>query len=140
LYRLRTDRLAPVNTIDYVLAHTRFMGASTVAELDDILSRFTDVQWGHVRTTHGIPIEVLTWKMTLGRGRIWPNSLIVIAKGGHSCCLCGSRVSCYQVISLTRCILIRISVTPSDMGDAWLLLLFCRSAILLCSYEIYGYV
>jgi hypothetical protein len=27
-------------------------------------------------------------------------------------------VSCYQVISLTRCILIRISMTPSDIGEA----------------------
>jgi hypothetical protein len=26
-------------------------------------------------------------------------------------------VSCYQVLSLTRYILIRISATPSDMGD-----------------------
>jgi hypothetical protein len=47
------------------------------------------------------------------------NSLIVIAKGGHSCCLHGSRVSCSQVDTLQGyIILIRISVTPSDMGEA----------------------
>jgi hypothetical protein len=47
------------------------------------------------------------------------NSLIVIAKGGHSCCLRGSRVSCCQVDTLQGyIILIRISVIPSDMGEA----------------------
>jgi hypothetical protein len=47
------------------------------------------------------------------------NFLIVITKGGHSCCLHGSRVSCCQVDTL-QCyiILIRISTTPSDMGEA----------------------
>jgi hypothetical protein len=47
------------------------------------------------------------------------NFLIVIMKGGHSCCLCGSRVLCCQVDTL-QCyiILIRISATPSDMGEA----------------------
>jgi hypothetical protein len=44
---LRTDRLAPVNKIDYVLAHMRFMGPanlvySTVTELDDTPLYFTD--------------------------------------------------------------------------------------------------
>jgi hypothetical protein len=47
------------------------------------------------------------------------NSLIVIAKGGHSCCLRGSRVSCCQVDTLQGyIILIQIFVTPSDMGEA----------------------
>jgi hypothetical protein len=46
--------------------------------------------------------------------------LIVIVKGGHSWCL-RSHVACCQVISLARCILIQISVTPSDMGEACLL-------------------
>jgi hypothetical protein len=46
------------------------------------------------------------------------NSLIVIAKGGHSCCLRGSRVSCCQVETLQGyIILIRISATPSNMGE-----------------------
>jgi hypothetical protein len=47
------------------------------------------------------------------------NSLIVITKGGHSCCLRGSCVSCCQVDTLKGyIILIRISMTPSDMGEA----------------------
>jgi hypothetical protein len=47
------------------------------------------------------------------------NSLIVIVKGGHLCCLRGSRVSCCQVDTLQGyIILIRISVTASDMGEA----------------------
>jgi hypothetical protein len=49
LCRFRTDRLAPVNKIDYVLMHMRFWGpanlvASTVTELNDTLPCFTDVQ------------------------------------------------------------------------------------------------
>jgi hypothetical protein len=54
--------------------------------------------------------------------RVWwarLNSLIVIAKGGRSCCLRGSRVSCCQVDTLQGyIILIQISATPSDMGEA----------------------
>jgi hypothetical protein len=47
------------------------------------------------------------------------NSLIVIAKGGHSCYLCGSRVSCCQVDTLQGyIILIRIFATPSDICEA----------------------
>jgi hypothetical protein len=50
------------------------------------------------------------------------NYLIVITKGGHSYCLHGSRVSCCQVDTLQGyVILIRISATPSGMGEACLL-------------------
>jgi hypothetical protein len=49
----------------------------------------------------------------------WLNSLIVIMKGGHSCCLCGLRVSSCQVDTLQGYIIfIRISATPSNMGEA----------------------
>jgi hypothetical protein len=34
LCRLRTDRLAPVNEIDYVLAHTGFMGSRKLSSFD----------------------------------------------------------------------------------------------------------
>jgi hypothetical protein len=34
LCRLRTDRLALVNKIDYVLAHTRFMGSYKLSSFD----------------------------------------------------------------------------------------------------------
>jgi hypothetical protein len=32
--RLRTDRVAPGNKIDYVLAHTRFMGSCKLSSFD----------------------------------------------------------------------------------------------------------
>jgi hypothetical protein len=51
-----------------------------------------------VRVTHGQPGEVFAWKTTLGEVGLGPNSLIVIAKGGHSYCLHGSHVSSCQVI------------------------------------------
>jgi hypothetical protein len=37
-----------------------------------------------VRATHGLPGRVFTSKMAPGRGRTCTNSLIAIAKGGHS--------------------------------------------------------
>jgi hypothetical protein len=37
-------------------------------------------------------------------------------------------------------ILIRITTTPSDMGEACSLLSLCRNAIPLCSHESFGYV
>jgi hypothetical protein len=47
------------------------------------------------------------------------NSLIVITKGGHSCSLGGSHVLYCQVDTLQGyIILIQISATPSDMGEA----------------------
>jgi hypothetical protein len=92
--------------------------ASTVAELDDTLPRLTDVHSDSVWATHRCSSRLSCARHVLGRDRTWADSLIVIAKGGHSWCLRGSRVSCCQVISLVRCILIWIFVTPSDMGEA----------------------
>jgi hypothetical protein len=37
-----------------------------------------------VRVTHGLLGRVFTWKTTLGEGGTRPDSLMVIAKGGHS--------------------------------------------------------
>jgi hypothetical protein len=69
------------------------------------------------------------------------NSLIVLVKGGHSYCLRGSRVSYCRIDTLQGYfILIQISTTPSDMGEACSLLSFRRSAISPCSQETYGYV
>jgi hypothetical protein len=69
----------------------------------------------------------------------WPNSLIVIAKGGHSCCLRGSRVSCYQVDTLQGCI---DSNLHGTLGYGWgLFAVFKRRSVISpCSYEIYGYL
>jgi hypothetical protein len=47
--------------------------------------------------------------------RVWwarLNSLIVIVNSGHSWGLREPRVLCCQVISLARCLLIQITVTP----------------------------
>jgi hypothetical protein len=76
--------------------------ASTVAELEDNLPRFMDDRRDSVRATHGLPVEVFMWNTELGRGSTRPDSLIVIAKGCHLCCLRGTRVSCCQVISFAR--------------------------------------
>jgi hypothetical protein len=76
--------------------------ASTVAELDNTLPRFTNVQWDSVWATHGLPIKVLMWKSALGRGRTRPDSLIVIAKGGHSCCLYTHVCRVVKLFSLAR--------------------------------------
>jgi hypothetical protein len=126
-----------------VLTHTRFMGpinlvASTVAELDDTSLYFTNdigIVFGPPTTTRwGFCVEDDT---RVRWARL--DSLIVNAKDGHSWYLCGSCVSCCQVISLARWLLIQISVTPSDMGEAYSLLSFHRSAIP-CSHESFGYV
>jgi hypothetical protein len=50
--------------------------ASCVDELDDILPRFTGVQWDSVRATHGVSVEAYAWKMALGRGRTPPGLLV----------------------------------------------------------------
>jgi hypothetical protein len=47
-------------------------------------------------------------------------------------------VSCCQFIFLIRCILIRISVTPPDMGDGLITESKCSNATSLClNYENY---
>jgi hypothetical protein len=113
--------------------------ASTVTELDDTPPYLIDVQWDSVGATHGCRWGI-AWK-TYTRVR-WArlDSLIVIVNCGRSWCLRGSRVSCCLVIPLQGCISIRISVTPSVMGEGSSLLSFHRSVNSLCSYEIYDYV
>jgi hypothetical protein len=73
-----------------------------VAELDDNFPRFMDGRRDSVRDTHRLPDEVFAWKTALGRGRTRSDSLIVMVKGGHSCCFRDLHVSCCQVISLSR--------------------------------------
>jgi hypothetical protein len=113
--------------------------ASTVAKLDDSLPRLMDVHWDSVWATHGCLSMLSRGRHALGWGRTRPDSLIVIVKSGLSWRLHGSRVSCCQVISLTRCILIRISTTPLDMGEACSL---CSNVVMelhYCWYENYGW-
>jgi hypothetical protein len=125
LCRLRTMSVGPCCNKHWLCtrAYETYGGptnlvASMVVELDDNLPHFMDDRRDSVWATHRLPFEVLTWKTALGRGRAGHDSLIVIAKGGHSCYLHGLRVSYCQVISLARWPLIWVSVTPSDMGEA----------------------
>jgi hypothetical protein len=145
LCRLRTDRLAPLNKIKLCTDTHEIYGdpaniiASTVAELDDTPLYFMD----DIGIVWGPPTDARWGIMWKTRTRVrwdWLDSLIVIVKRGHSCCLRGSHVSCCWIIFHARWLLIWISVTPSDIGDACSLLSFRISAISLCSYEIYGYV
>jgi hypothetical protein len=94
------------SSIDYVLAHTFFMGSCKV-------SRF-DCHWvGRHPTTPivmytGIVYEPLmdspecgiAWKMCTRVRWAWLDSLIVVMNCGRSWCLHEPRVSCCQVLSL----------------------------------------
>jgi hypothetical protein len=108
LCRLRTASVVPWGiSIDYILAHMRFMGSHKLSSFDNprvgwyptLLNGCTlGLCVGHPR----MPVEVSRGIHALGWGSTRPNSLIVITKSGHSSCLCDSRVSCCQVISLAR--------------------------------------
>jgi hypothetical protein len=133
LCRLRTDRLAPRNKIDYVLAHMRFMGSLKLSSFDGHWARWalTSLAVMYTEIVYMPPMDSpgcgITWK-TCNRER-WDlaDSLIVVMNCGHSWCMCGSLC---RVVRLLPCkvILIWISVTPSDMGDDCSLLSFYRSA------------
>jgi hypothetical protein len=100
---LRTDCLTPVNKIELCTDAYGIYGdpanvvASTIAELDNTPLYFT----GNIGIVWGPPMDAwrgITWKICT---RVWwarLDSLIVVVKRGHSCCLHGSRVSCCQVI------------------------------------------
>jgi hypothetical protein len=97
-----------------VLTHTGHMEspnliASCVNELYDSLPPF-GCYTGECRATHGVSAEAYAWKIAVGWGGTRPDSC-------HSCCLRGSCVSCCQVFTLARWLLIIISETPSKMGD-----------------------
>jgi hypothetical protein len=73
--------------------------ASTIAELDDTLLYFS----GDIGIVWRPPTDArwrITWKTGIRVRWAWLNSLIVIVNCDHSWCLCGSRVSCCQVIIL----------------------------------------
>jgi hypothetical protein len=91
--------------------------ASCVTELDDTLCCFTGVQWDSVWATHGVFIEAYVWKIALGWGRTRPDSLTaswnVATHGAFVAHVC--RV--VRFYPLQGVLLIRISTTPSEMGD-----------------------
>jgi hypothetical protein len=106
MYWRKQDLWDPVNLV-----------ALMIAELNDTPPYLTDVI-GIVCGPATDARRGIAWN-TCTRVR-WArvDSLIVIVNCGHLWSLCDSRVSCCQVISLARCVLIQISTTPSDMGEA----------------------
>jgi hypothetical protein len=108
LCQLRTASVWPWGTsIDYVLVHMGLwhptnLVASTVAELVNTLHFLIDVHWDNVWATHGCPSRLSCVRHALGWCMTWPDSLIVIVKGGHSWILREPGVTCCLVISLAR--------------------------------------
>jgi hypothetical protein len=92
--------------------------ALCVTELDDTLSPLMGVQWDSVQATHGVSAEAYTWKTALEWGRIRPDSLtvswIIATRGALLACVC----HIVRLFPLQGWLLIRISTTPSEMGDA----------------------
>jgi hypothetical protein len=109
-------------TIWNVLTHTGHMESpnwvvSCVAETKAILPYLTGVQWDSAWATHGVSAEACAWK-TCTRVR-WAlivsltASWTVVTRGALRAYVC--RVVMF--IPLQNWLLIRISATPSDMGD-----------------------
>jgi hypothetical protein len=121
-----------------VLTHTGHIKslnwvASCVNKLDDTLPRFMGAQWDSVQTTHGMSAEAYAWKTTLGWGRTRPEFLIVswtiATRGALWACVC----HVVRFIPLQGFLLIRISGTPSNMGDG----LFAAPKLLLSYCYLY---
>jgi hypothetical protein len=91
--------------------------ALCAADLDDTLPHFTGVQWDSVWATHGVSAEAYAWNTALGCGRTWPDSLTaswtVAIRGAFMAHVC--RVVRFD--PLQGVLLVRISATPSQMGD-----------------------
>jgi hypothetical protein len=100
--------------------------ASYFDELDDTLPHFTCVQWDSVRATHGVSTGAYVWKTELRRGRARLDSLTasltVATHGALLACVC----HVVRFIPLQGWLLIRISMTPSDMGDGLFAASKCR--------------
>jgi hypothetical protein len=88
-----------------------------VVELDDTLPPY-GCYIGYCRATHGVSAEAYVRKMALGRGRNWPDTLITLWTVATRGALPAHMCSVVRFIPLQIWLLIRISVTPSDMGDA----------------------
>jgi hypothetical protein len=142
LCRLRTASVEPCGTsIDYVLAHTEFIGSHKLSSFDGCwVGRHSTILHSGIGIVWGPPTDAhwgIAWKTCT---RVWwarLDSLIVIMNCGLSWCLHGSRVSCYQVIFHVKGILILISMTPSDMGESCSLCSNIEVQTPVCSYENY---
>jgi hypothetical protein len=117
-----------------VLTHTGHMESpdlvtSCADGLDDTLPHFTGVQWDSVRATHNVSSEAYAWKTTLEWGRTRPDYLtaswtVATRVASVNCC---HQVCCVvRFIPLQGWLLIRISVTPSNMGDGLFTASKCR--------------
>jgi hypothetical protein len=123
LCQLRPASVEPWWTSTWMYWHIRDIRnpqtfvALCVNGLDNILPRFTGVQWDSVRATHGVSAEAYTWKMTLGWGMtqldFLASSWIVATRVAFVAHVC--RI--VRFIPLQGWLLIRISTTPSNMGD-----------------------
>jgi hypothetical protein len=76
--------------------------ALTVTELDDTLPYLMGDTRDSTWATHCVSTEAYTRKTCTRVRWAWLDSLIVVVNSCHLWCLCGSRVSCCQVISLAR--------------------------------------
>jgi hypothetical protein len=132
LCRLRPTSVGPYWTsIWNVLTHTGHMEspnwvASCATKTEAILPYLTDVKWDSAWTTHGVSIEAYAWN-TCTRVR-WAlivsltSSWIVATRGALRPYVC--RV--VRFTPLQGWLLIRISVTPSDMSDGLFVVFKCR--------------
>jgi hypothetical protein len=108
--------------------------ATTVAKFDDTPPYLMDV----IGIVCGPPMDArqdITWKTSTRVRWAHLNSLIAAVNYGHSWDLHEPRVSCCQIYSLARCILIRISMTPLDMGEACSLFSNVVMELHYCGYE-----
>jgi hypothetical protein len=147
--RLRTDRLAPLSKFNYVLKHTTFMGFCKLSSFDGHRVKWSltspammyiGIVYGHPR----IPQRMVSCeRRALGKGVTQPDSLIVVVNYGHSWCLCGSRVSYCQIITLQDLNWFE-SLWHPRIWRIWVTLARCSHSVEvsfhLCSYEIYGFI
>jgi hypothetical protein len=123
LCRLRPTSVEPwwtsIQTVLMYMGHMESPNwvASSVAESEAILPYLTGVHRDSAWATHGVSAEAYTWKMCT-RMRWAPivsltSSWIVATRGALLACMC----QVVRFVPLQGWVLIRISVTPSNMGD-----------------------
>jgi hypothetical protein len=149
LCRLRITLVGPcVSSIDYVLSHIGFMGSHKLSSFDghrvgwyltSPIVIYTEIVYGPSTDS---PMCHITWKTcptlwslswTVARlfdrcHELWPH---VESGRPHVCHVAR--------LSLARCLLIQISVTPTDMGDGLIIVCKYSNGTSLCWYENYGW-
>jgi hypothetical protein len=128
-------RPAPVRSewtnIWNVLTHTGHMESSNwvalcAAEMEAILPYLMGIQWDTAWATHGVSTEAYAWKTsTRVRWALIVSLTTLWTAATHDAlwaCVC----HVVRFIPLQGLLLIRISVTPSDMGDGLFAVSKCR--------------